>query len=455
MEVAVYCGKIYSWTNEVCNHSGYTVLDYNSVKDWVNSHGEGDYLIFGTDVMPYSLYDYPKRPISETLIFKFMERGGTVIWAGDIPFYYVDKEGKKEEIFKNANPFPFIPQNFEHRPVSNTSENTIVGEMLEYEHKDSWRPVGIHPLLIPISKVSENSYSTWIYKHGKGKFVRVYDSPYVNAKYVLSLPERLSKLGIGIRIRNFRRFSDFKMVLPKIKIGVIIGKNNVGKTSILEALAMLGNNADKIKKFRGKITDGFSETELFLNYEYYKSKFSDSKVENDLIANVILIYSHLTDEVPEVSSSLLKKVTDLLSYFDPNIFYVYNSPSGIRVLFKDKTDISINELGYGYRSLINFVISYLVYQPKIILIDDLEGFAFHPELLKAFYDFLLKLDAELILITTQSSDVYYYLASKNSDDVRFILINENYEVLTSEEALNIAEYEDLRYRVLKGSGGSH
>ena len=135
-----------------------------------------------------------------------MERGGVVIWAGDVPFFYIEKDSVKEEFFSKGNPFPFTPKNVEHKPLSEKSENTIVGEMLKYDPKDSWRPVEPHPLLIPISVVKNYShtlYSTWIYKYGKGAFVRVYDSPYVNTQYILSLPERLSNLGIGIRISNF------------------------------------------------------------------------------------------------------------------------------------------------------------------------------------------------------------------------------------------------------------
>ncbi|BDB99590.1 AAA family ATPase [Saccharolobus caldissimus] len=461
MEIAVYCGKVYSWTDEICKYnSGYPILDYNSVVNWVSSHGEGSFLIFGTDVIPYTLYDYPNRPVSETEIFKFMERGGTVIWVGDTPFYYVDKNGVKEEIFSKGNPFPFIPKNLEHRPVSEKSENSIVGEMLVYDPKESWRPVEAIPSLVPISIVKQGGgilYSTWIYKYGRGKFVRVYDSPYVNAKYVLSLPEKLSKLGIGVRIRNYRKLKDFKMILPRFKIGVILGKNNVGKTSILEAIAMLdSNNVSKIRAFRGRISNQVAETELFLN-EYYRVEFSDTASSRIKDAKVLLIYSHNIIPTATFDSSILRKVTDLLSEFDPNIFYVYLSAGNeLRVLFNDKTDVSINELGYGYKSLLNFILSYVVYQPKIILIDDLEGFSLHPELLKQFYDLLLRLDVDLILITTQSSDVYAYLAEKRSDNVRFILINDDkYEVLTSEEVLDRMDYEDLRYTALKISSEVH
>jgi len=117
MEIAVYCGKVYSWTDEICKHKvRLPVLNYNSVIEWISSRGERAFLIFGTDVIPYTLYDYPNRPINETEIFKFMERGGTVIWIGDTPFYYVDKNGVKEEIFSKGNPFPFVPKNFELKP---------------------------------------------------------------------------------------------------------------------------------------------------------------------------------------------------------------------------------------------------------------------------------------------------------------------------------------------------
>jgi hypothetical protein len=464
MEIAVYCGKVYSWTDEICKHKvRLPVLNYNSVIEWISSRGERAFLIFGTDVIPYTLYDYPNKPINETEIFKFMERGGTVIWVGDTPFYYVDKNGVKEEIFSKGNPFPFVPKNFERKPMSKNSENTVVGEILEYNPKESWRPVEANPSLIPISitekeRGGEMLYSTWIYKYGKGRFVRVYDSPYVNVGYVLSLPGKLSNLGIGVRIRNYRRLSDFKMILPNFKIGVIMGKNNVGKTSVLEAIAMLDtNNVSKIRAFRGRISNQIAETELFLNNEYYRIEFSDASSTRIGDARILLIYSSNANPTVTYEPSILRKVTELLSEFDPNIFYVYLSAGNeLRVLFNDKTDVSINELGYGYRSLLNFILSYVVYQPKIILIDDLEGFALHPELLKQFYDFLLKLDVDLILITTQSSDVYAYLAEKRSDNVRFILINDGkYEVLSSEEVLDRMDYEDLRYTALKISNEVH
>jgi len=464
MEIAVYCGKVYNWTDEICKHNvGYHVLNYNSVIEWISSRGEGAFLIFGTDVIPYTLYDYPNKPINETEIFKFMGRGGTVIWVGDTPFYYVDKNGVKEEIFSKGNPFPFVPKNLEHKPMSKNSENTIVGEILEYNPKESWRPVGANPSLIPISITEKEGggemlYSTWIYKYGKGRFVRVYDSPYVNVDYVLSLPGKLSNLGIGVRIRNYRRLSDFKMILPNFKIGVIMGKNNVGKTSVLEAIAMLDtNNVSKIRAFRGRISNQIAETELFLDNEYYRIEFSDASSTRIGEARILLIYSSNANPTVTYEPSILRKVTELLSEFDPNIFYVYLSAGNeLRVLFNDKTDVSINELGYGYKSLLNFILSYVVYQPKIILIDDLEGFALHPELLKQFYDFLLKLDVDLILITTQSSDVYAYLAEKRSDNVRFILINDGkYEVLSSEEVLDRMDYEDLRYTALKISNEVH
>jgi ABC-type polar amino acid transport system ATPase subunit len=464
MEIAVYCGKVYSWTDEVCkNNVGHPILNYNSVIEWISSRGERAFLIFGTDVIPYTLYDYPNRPLNETEIFKFMERGGTVIWVGDTPFYYVDKNGVKEEIFSKGNPFPFVPKNFERKPMSKNSENTVVGEILEYNPKESWRPVEANPSLIPISitekeRGGEMLYSTWIYRYGKGRFVRVYDSPYVNVDYVLSLPGKLSNLGIGVRIRNYRRLSDFKMILPNFKIGVIMGKNNVGKTSVLEAIAMLDtSNVSKIRAFRGRISNQIAETELFLNNEYYRIEFSDASSTRIGDARILLIYSSNANPTVTYEPSILRKVTELLSEFDPNIFYVYLSAGNeLRVLFNNKTDVSINELGYGYKSLLNFILSYVVYQPKIILIDDLEGFALHPELLKQFYDFLLKLDVDLILITTQSSDVYAYLAEKRSDNVRFILINDGkYEVLSSEEVLDRMDYEDLRYTALKISNEVH
>ena len=459
MEVAVYCGTTQSWSDKVCRaakeRGSFNVLSPSDVLGWVESHGEGSVLIFGTDVMPYSLFDYPERPRDETAIFKFMERGGAVIWAGDVPFYYVEKDGKKIDVFSKANPFPFTPLNLEHRPVAEKGEDTIVGEMLGYDPKDSWRPVPKVRGLVPISRVtvgSKVSYSAWIYRHGKGMFVRVYDSPYVDENYVLSLPEKLKELNkIGVRVRGLGRLKDYRMVLPKLKVGVIMGDNNVGKTSLLEAIALLDErNRELVEKFRDK-KEIKGEVELYLNGEYYYKRLSDTKTN---YKGFLLIYSHLFEQV-EVDPQTLRGVTELMERFDPKVFYVYLSANKkVRVLFSDKTDVSIHELGYGYKSLLYFLIMLAKYRPKVVLIDDLEGFSLHPELLNRFYEFLLGLDVELVLITTQSSDVYAYLAYKakvkERDDVFFILMNdEKYEVLTTEDALDIMDYEDLRYFALR------
>lgn len=53
------------------------------------------------------------------------------------------------------------------------------------------------------------------------------------------------------------------MILPNFKIGVILGKNNVGKTTILEAIAMLDNNIDKIRNTRVEYQIGSQSQSYF------------------------------------------------------------------------------------------------------------------------------------------------------------------------------------------------
>ncbi|MGC9105609.1 MAG: AAA family ATPase [Thermoprotei archaeon] len=474
MEVAVYCGQTWSWTGRrICDAYQGEKLNFNTVLKWLESRKGKEsesFLIFGTDVVPYPVYNYPKRPIDATPLFQFIKNGGTVIWAGDVPFYYLDRSGIRAETFKSSNPFPFALVNLANAPYSTNAEPSIVGHMLGYSHRESWRPVEPHPDLIPISYVepldrkseTPKLYSSWIYPYGKGRFVRVFDSPSIDPEFVLSLPRRLSELGHGVRIKNFRRFKDLKLVLPKeTKVAVLLGDNDSGKTTVLEALAVLSREAEKVKEFRGELGAVNSEVEVFINGKYYYCRFSEDSKNCTSHLDGTLVYSKkeefLTD-AKGLSDYVISEASRLFEVFHKDVMLVFLGPSNtVKVALKDKTIIPATLLGSGYRSVLNFVLTHLVKKPRVLMIDDLEGFALHPELLKKFYDFLLKLDLDLVLITTQSSDVYAYLAERKLDQVKFVLLcgDDKYEIFRSEEVADMLYYEDLRYAALEcGSRGS-
>lgn len=448
MDVAIYCSNAFSWVN-ICDRDWkLTRLNSRNVLAWINERGEGAYLIFGTDVVPAELYDEKLKKPADSF-FSFLMRGGVVIWIGDSPFLHV--EGERGKIIDTGHSYPFEPA---HTTLKETT-NSIVGDALEYKPTESLRPVGgVIQDFIPIS-YKDGFYSSWIYKIGKGYFVRLYDTKSVDANYVISFPEKFSKLfntyAFRIRYRKFKK-EELRLILPKKKMVVILGYNNEGKTSILEAISLIDeSNVEVIKNYRKKDIDG--EIEGFIEGEYFNVKYFQGSRQGSVKISAAMIYPYqilsLAEKV-KITPELSKELSEILSAFDESIFYVYySSENEIRVLYKDRSDYSISELGQGFRNLISFLLYYLVKKPDILLIDDLENFSFHPTLLYKFLDYLLeKSRSKLIMITTQSPDIKNYVKEKGKlSDIEFILLNGNrYEILSSEEA--VKSERDLRYEAL-------
>ncbi|BCU69761.1 hypothetical protein [Stygiolobus caldivivus] len=90
-----------------------TRLDYSTVGQWLSEHGKGDVIVFLQDVLPYTAFNSPYSDLFslDNNLGKFVSRGGTVVWLGDVPFFYrvrcdkgVDKQ-KVEQKFKEGLKF--------------------------------------------------------------------------------------------------------------------------------------------------------------------------------------------------------------------------------------------------------------------------------------------------------------------------------------------------------------
>ncbi len=493
MKVAVYCGAK-SWI-DICDKvpGNLTKLNYENVLSWLNGAGEGDYLIFGTDVIPYTIFNYPETNLANTPLFAFLRRGGRVIWIGDVPLMFREKQGKIESpgivqvgVSTTYAPSPYnlpaplpYPANFEDKPYSFNIKPSIVGSYLSYEQRESWRPVQLSGNIIPLSFTPEDLVPSWILPLEKGFFVRLFDGKTVDPSYVFSFPGKFESLhdkylfGISYRIHK-----NLKLTLPKASLYVIVGDNNVGKTSILEAIALLDSrNIGMIISHRETETD--FRIEAYLPYIYVKAIRGVVSLQSNLSA--LLIYPRFSGTEDLLNTlkenervEFQMRMTEALRKFLRDIVYVYVSTKEnnkdkreVRVLLKlpkinddqevdlpeNYQDRKLSELGEGYRELINFMALYVLRKPDIVLIDDLEAFALHPDLLKQFIEVLLNL-GKPVFITTQSMDVMYYVnevaKSRNREDVYYILLGRGsaYRVKTRKEYEEL-EFVDIR-RLAKG-----
>ena len=78
---------------------GYQVADAVELRSYMEASGEDSCVVFAQDVVPDTVVDNPTAPTSNSLIRKYMERGGRVVWIMDVPFFYVGfSDGSKANI---------------------------------------------------------------------------------------------------------------------------------------------------------------------------------------------------------------------------------------------------------------------------------------------------------------------------------------------------------------------
>ncbi|PIU40671.1 MAG: hypothetical protein COT00_00480, partial [Candidatus Omnitrophica bacterium CG07_land_8_20_14_0_80_50_8] len=69
---------------------GYTVIDANQLAEVMKTAGPDTAVVMSHDIMPDTIYD-PNSPFSVSrrkLARTYMNHGGTLLWMGDVPFYY-------------------------------------------------------------------------------------------------------------------------------------------------------------------------------------------------------------------------------------------------------------------------------------------------------------------------------------------------------------------------------
>lgn len=349
VEKAVYISDVYSWfkiDEKKVDEKGIEKVNEKSVADWIKEHPNG-YLIFGSDVVPDTVFD--PQNIIQSPIYQFMKNGGKAVWAADIPFFYINRNGKKVE-----SSYHFIPYersgvlaglSSEILPKPENVKLTLIGELLNYPVNESWRPIIIDRQeyfpIIPIAVTSDLKISSWILKIGKGFLIRLFDMPGADEEYLLSFPEKFEELKNKkiLRLNNVRRFEKQDWQLDKVN--VLIGDNSTGKTTVLESVATLSNPALDDKFFsiiheiiiaqlarnRGIIVDkdqdiktSKNESQLIKNLRLTLGKSYGLNFSMELLLENYQYFGYLSSEVREINLA-----TDYLQilYIDRDILRDY------------------------------------------------------------------------------------------------------------------------------------
>ena len=85
--------------NELKNRYGYTIVNnddlINIIKTSIlNDSAAQHAVVFVNDVVPHELFSDNIDPMN-TLLMRFIAKGGIVVWIGDTPFWYRTSEGNK------------------------------------------------------------------------------------------------------------------------------------------------------------------------------------------------------------------------------------------------------------------------------------------------------------------------------------------------------------------------
>jgi len=249
-----------------------------------------------------------------------------------------------------------------------------------------------------------------------------------------------------ITIKNSSK--EIELSLEELKrINLITGKNNVGKTMLLEAIYLNANSDDIIRAVTvlqkigvARIDAGTVEISSGLNFVSYESydkyddvylgnihvsdkttvvppvnfridpntvnKLSEKNFSGVLKPNVKLLRegSLSLDDVSLEDSVLL--INDLIKGYDDNI-KKYVLLKGKPYFETNEGVVSLKAMGVGLRRLIDIIVGIYSCKNGIFLIDNLE-IGFHYEYYERLWEIILTISLERncqVFITTQSKEI--------------------------------------------------
>jgi AAA15 family ATPase/GTPase len=299
----------------------------------------------------------------------------------------------------------------------------------------------------------------------------------------------------NLDLKEFRGIKGFEKPLEFSKFTVLIGRNNSGKSTILQALYLLPDpfsesaippskrieylrkifenpvyiysGTAKIKYNNEKITmdindsfgidsfkvsgkeikkvEGWNTTKI---YEYFKTKSpeefsvlisSDTKVLKDINSKITELQNKIVKSGAHirVAKAISECVSDNYTEILPDTLKIRKEPlDGAPPHY-----IRIEDLGDGAKKAVKLMLLLEVIKPKLVLWDDFEASA-HPSLIKILLSWLSQKEWQVVL-STHSIDVLYELLEANPRDLRILQLSKDKDDILHYKTLTPEELEDF------------
>ena len=299
----------------------------------------------------------------------------------------------------------------------------------------------------------------------------------------------------SLNIKEFRGIKSCKNLIKFSNFNILIGKNNSGKSSILEALSLLpypsiprfisgnrrieylqrlhqsrrgGQYRRLLYLYAGESTLEYTleKGNLIFNIRkdsYFAGGLSDIlsiatffNVNIDQLDHLVLFFPYTTSILEDLEWKM-KELKDMITKKGYHVTlakflnecvndnyseFVFQEPISLRKVYPNTTAfIELKDLGSGAEKVIKIMALLELLEPKLILIDDIEA-GLHPTMIKLFFNWLKKKKFQSIL-STHSIDVLYHLVDIKPADTSILQLNKSNEDILSYEVLTLDELEDL------------
>ncbi len=301
-----------------------------------------------------------------------------------------------------------------------------------------------------------------------------------------------------VRSLNIKEFRGIKVCDKAIKFSnftVLIGKNNAGKSTVLEALSLLPNpSITRFISSKGRIEylqqlhqsrrGGRYRNLLYLyageslleyvfengnlifkiRKDQFDAKWTGKRtsianffnVDIGQLDHLVLFFPYTTSilddlewKMEDFKDMITKKGYHItLAKFlnkcvnDNYSEFVFQEPISLRKVYPNTTAfIDLKDLGSGAEKVIKIMALLELLEPRLVLIDDIEA-GLHPTMIKLFFNWLKNKKFQSIL-STHSIDALYHLVDIKPADTNILQLNKSNEDILSYEVLTLDELEDL------------